>query len=249
MEYTYYGDLLGFSGYYNLDSEVAKDKLNEFYNTTFFSLTNYCKENRNVKVNMFSDSLLIWGDEPKAILNELHKVYIKLIHKGLLLRGAIVKGKLKYDPRIELDNFTKNLPKDDTLARAVGLEKSQKGARFLIESDLAKELLYHKKEWLTVEGYIQDIQKSNNNPHIAYNDILRRISPTPDYKSYEVLYFWVCHSHLEHADIDYEIKKDDLEEISYMLIDKFAEHYKETMKLLDRCLRRQKYTKKYLLIE
>jgi hypothetical protein len=94
MGYTFYGDLLGISGYYNLDSEIAENKLNDFYNTTFFSLSTYCMANKNVKVNMFSDSILIWGDEPIAILIELHKVYIKLIHKGLLLQGAIVKEKL-----------------------------------------------------------------------------------------------------------------------------------------------------------
>jgi hypothetical protein len=246
MGYTYYGDLLGISGYYNLDSQIAKNKLNDFYNTTFFSLSTYCMANKNVKVNMYSDSIFIWGDEPIGILKELQKVYIKLIHKGLLLRGAIVKGKLEYDPRIELDNYKKNLPKDDTLARAVGLEKSQKGARLLIESDLAKELLNHKIDWLTVDGYIKDIQKCNNNQHTAYDNILSRICPTPDYKSYELLYFWICHNHFTHADIDYEIKKDELEEISKMLNDKLAEHYKETVKLLDRCLRRQNYTKKYL---
>ena len=123
--------------------------------------------NENVKVNMFSDSIFIWGDEPIAILKELQKVYIKLIHKGFLLRGAIVKGKLEYDPRIELSNYKKDLPEDDTLAKAVGLEKSQKGARLLIEAGLATELLSHKMEWLTIDGYIRDIQKSNN-PFIAY---------------------------------------------------------------------------------
>jgi hypothetical protein len=204
--------------------------------------------NKNVEVNMFSDSILIWGDEPIAILIQLQNVYIKLIHKGLLLRGAIVKGKLEYDPKLELHNYRKNLPKDDTLARAVGLEKSQKGGRLLIDANLAKELLSHKNEWLTVEGYIRDIQKSNN-PFIAYDNILRRISPTPDFKSYELLYFWVSHNQLEHADIDYETKKNELNEISKMLSDKIAEHYKETIKLLDRCQRRQNYTREYLPIQ
>jgi hypothetical protein len=245
MGYTYYGDLLGISGYYNLGSEIAKNKLNDFYDTTFFSLSTYCMANENVKVNMFSDSIFIWGDEPIAILKELQKVYIKLIHKGLLLRGAIVKGKLEYDPRIELRNYKKNLPTDDTLAKAVGLEKSQKGSRLLIEADLATELLYHKIEWLTIDGYIRDIQKSNN-PFIDYDNILRRICPTPDNNSYELLYFWVCHNQLEHEDIDYDIKKNELNEISKMLTDKNAEHYKETIKLLDRCQRRQNYTREYL---
>jgi hypothetical protein len=144
-----------------------------------------------------------------------------------------------------LNNYIKSLPQDDTLARAVGLEKSQKGGRLLIEVDLAKALLSHKKEWLTIYSYIRDTQKSNNS-FIDYDNILRRISQTPDNKSYELLYFWVCHNQLEPADIDYEMKKNELNEIFKMLTDKIAEHYKETIKLLDRCQRRQNYTREWL---
>jgi hypothetical protein len=245
MGYTYYGDLLGISGYYNLDSNIAKNKLNEFYNTTFFSLSNYCMSNKKVKVNMYSDSIFIWGDEPIGILKELQKVYIKLFFKGLLLRGAIVKGKLKYDPRLELSNFEKRLPEDNTLARAVGLEKSQKGARLIIENRLAKELLNHKQEWLTIEGYIKEIPKSNN-PHMDYDNILRRISPTPDYKSYELLYFWACSNFKANVDLNYENMRKELNEISKMLNEKLSEHYMETIKLLNRCERRQNYTRTQL---
>lgn len=78
MGFTYYGDLLGISGYYKLSPELAKDKLKEFYNTVFLSLSDYCNANNDVHVHMFSDGLLIYGDNPESALERLHRVYINL---------------------------------------------------------------------------------------------------------------------------------------------------------------------------
>ena len=61
MGFTYYGDLLGVSGYYKLSPGLAKNKLDEFYNTVFSSLSDYCKAHRNDHVHMFSDSILFCG--------------------------------------------------------------------------------------------------------------------------------------------------------------------------------------------
>ena len=58
-----------------------------------------------------------------------------------MLRGAIVDKALEMDPRLTLDNFTKQLPKNDTLARAVSLEKTQKGARLLEAANLLRLFL------------------------------------------------------------------------------------------------------------
>ena len=127
MGFTYYGDLLGISGYYKLGGEIAKERLNNFCNTCFFSLSDYCRANPSAQVTMFSDSILFTGDNAEEGLEELQRMYIKLLHKGLLLRGAIVSGKLNFENRLTLDNFQKMLPKDDTLARAVGLESTKKG--------------------------------------------------------------------------------------------------------------------------
>ena len=186
---------------------------------------------------MVSDSLLIWGDDAEGMLVELHKAYTKLIQNGLLFRGAMVNGRLEIDPRLTLSNYRKMLPKNDTLARAVCLGRTQKGARLLIENSLAQILLERQSEWLTHEGYVRDIT-----PRISLNSILRRISPTPDNSTYELLYFWICSESLEHEEIDYKTKKDELEEISNMLRRDIAEHYKETISLLNRCQHRQNYT-------
>jgi hypothetical protein len=85
----------------------------------------------------------------------LHRVYVNLFYKGLLLRGAMVKGKLSFDPRLDTQNYEKKLPSDDTLARAVGLESKFKGARLIIENELANELLRTNRvnDWMTTEGY------------------------------------------------------------------------------------------------
>jgi hypothetical protein len=228
------------SGYYRLNPAVAKDKLNDFYNTTFYSLSDYCVSHPEVTVVMFSDSLLIYGEDALPVLKELHKVYVKLIHKALLLRGAMVKGKLEFEPRYTLGNFTKDLPKDDTLARAVGLEEIKKGARLLLERELAAELLAHYPDWLTHEGYVRSLRAGGRQERI--DSILRRIAPTPEQDYYECLYFWVCHEDFSHAGIDYSERIKELEAIQSMLKDNIAEHYRQTVALLKRCQKRQTLT-------
>ena len=99
MGFTFYGDLLGISGYYKLSPRIAKEKLNQFYNTLFSSLSGYCNANADVRVHMFSDSLLFYGDNPTSALEQLHLVYVKLLHEGLLLRGGMVGDKLKFQVR------------------------------------------------------------------------------------------------------------------------------------------------------
>ena len=187
MGFTFFADLLGISGYYRLSTRRANNRLNDFYNTTFSCLSEYCRRNQDsVHVNMFSDSLLVWGDDQHEILRQLLKLYLRLMRIGLLLRGALVGGKLRLDPRLTLDNFEKFLAGNDSLARAAGLEATQKGARFLIENSLAERILGNCEDWLTQEGYLLNIR-----PNISLDDMRRRICPTPDNKGYELLYLWI----------------------------------------------------------
>ena len=157
MKFTFYGDLLGISGYYRTSPKKAYKKLNDFYSTAFNYLQHYCNRHHNVEVNMFSDCILIWGDNAAEIIEQLQGLYIALISKELLLRGAIVSVTLSIDPRMTLTNFRKFLPDNDALARAVGLENTQKGARLLIENSLAVQLLGSVDIWLTPDGYQQNI--------------------------------------------------------------------------------------------
>jgi len=238
MDFTYWGDLLGISGYYRLNPAVAKAKLNDFYNTTFNILSDYCMSHPERKVLMFSDSLLIYGEDALLALKELCKVYVKLINKGLLLRGGMVKGKLEFEPRFTYENFSKQLPTDDTLARAVGLEKAKKGARLLIERELAVELLADRPDWLTHEGFVRSILEGGRRETI--DSILRSIAPTPEQDYYECLYF--CYPNIANNGIDYAEKIKEIEAIRAMLTDNIAEHYKETVALLKRCQKRQSLT-------
>jgi hypothetical protein len=242
MDFTYWGDLLGISGYYRLNPDVAKEKLNDFYNTTFNSLSDYCTHcnHHEVEVMMFSDSLLIYGKDALSVLQELQKVYVELIHKGLLLRGGMVQGKLEFEPKYTLKNYKKKLPRNDTLARAVGLENTKKGARLLLERDLAAELLASCPDWLTHEGYVKSLCASGRQEPI--DSILRRIAPTPEQDYYECLCFWVCHKDTTHTGFDYNEKIKELEAIQAMLKDTIAEHYIETVALLKRCQKRQSLT-------
>jgi hypothetical protein len=247
MSFTYYGDLLGISSLYKLSSAVAHEKLNDFYNTTFISLDAQWETENNVRTLMLSDSLLITGRaSAESALEQLLLVYVKLLHKGLLLRGAIVRGELDFEPRITRDNFQKYLPQDDTLARAAGLEGTQKGARLLIEPVVARSVLAAESGWLTQDGYVTNVQGTSRP---SYESVLRRICPTPDGTCYELLYFWVCSQELNHHTTDYRRKRDELSEIKKMVREDLGVHYKETMDLLSRCESRHSFTDKYFSIE
>jgi hypothetical protein len=153
----------------------------------------------------------------------------------LLLRGAIVKGKLTYDARLTKSNFQKRLPKNDTLARAVGLEKTQKGARFLIEPALANELMQNYPDWLTHEGYIRSIGLNGPDP-------LRKICPTPDSNSYEYLYYWTDGLALG----EYGQKVKDLKAIMAMYDKITREHFEETIGVIQRAQQRHTATSERL---
>jgi hypothetical protein len=234
MEFTSYGDLIGIGSAYKLSPRVAYDKLNAFYNETFRTLAAFCDEPQN-NVEMFSDSLLIGGDEASSALVDIALVFSNLLRKGLLLRGAMVSGKLRFDARITKTNFAKRLPDDDTLARAAGLEKMQKGARFLIEPQLANELLNNVPDWKTHDGYLRSI-RSNADAS------LRRICPTPDSTSYEYLYFWSNDIEVE----EYANRIYDLKDLMAMCDNTSREHYRETISVIARARHRHKTTKERL---
>ena len=241
MGYTFYGDLLGISGYYRLSPKRAYGRLNEFYNMSFSCLSEFCRSSDGVEVNMFSDSIFVWGENEKDILPHLQLLYLELIHAGLLLQGALVDKKLRFDPRLTLDNFGKHLPKDDTLARAVGLARSQKGARFLVENRLVERLLERHPDWMTPEGYALKIDRST-----SQSDILRRISPTPDLTTYEVLYFWSPDEDSRSDRVEADSNSEFLKDISKMISDEFSIHYRETIRLRDRSNCRRETTNRLL---
>ena len=234
MEFTFYGDLLGIGSAYRLGSKTAYDKLNAFYNETFRTLDAFCDDHRN-SVEMFSDSLFIKGDVAFSSLADIALVFPNLLRKGLLLRGAMVRGKLRFDTRITKPNFGKRLPDDDTLARAVGLEKMQKGARFLVEADLANELLNNVPDWKTQDGYLRSIRSNAD-------ELLRRICPTPDNTSYECLFYWSRGIQLE----EYAARIKDLKDIMVMCDKTTREHYEETISVIQRARHRHKITEERL---
>ena len=230
MGFTFYGDLLGIGAAYRLGPHTAYDKLNAFYNETFHTLDAFCDCDGNA-VEMFSDSLFIKGDNAGSALTDIALVFANLLRKGLLLRGAMVRGKLSFGARLTKPNFRKRLPSDDTLARAVGLEKMQKGARFLIESELATELLAGVPDWATHEGYIRGIRS-------PAGESLRRICPTPDSVSFEYLYYWSPGVEM----VEYGSRIRDLKDIMAMCDKTSREHYKETVALIERARQRHRTT-------
>jgi hypothetical protein len=185
IPFTYYGDLLGVSNYYRIDPETAYEKLNFFYNETYNVLRDIERKNGkryDLKVFLFSDSIFITGTLLESTLRHLSYLYSILFNENLLLRGAIVHGKLTFDPRMELRNMTKQLPQGDVLFRAVELEKRNKGARLVMEKKLAHLIL--PKKWYTTEGYF----KERTDPAIPKDSLLRKIRTTPSWGAYEFLW-------------------------------------------------------------
>jgi hypothetical protein len=227
LGFTFFGDLLGFSSYYRLGADIAYRKLDGFYNAAMQCLEDFCRRAPEVRVTLFSDSVFLVGDDPRDALPELSALYSRLLEDGLLMRGAIVSGKLAFDPRIAVGNFEAKLPSNDTLARAVGLEKTQKGARLLIEGRLAHRLFRSRPDWATHGGYIRGRQQ----PPPKHADILRRICPTPDNTTFEYLYYWTATRDLH----DYRRKIEELAEVAKMQSDELSIQYRSTIDLLRRC--------------
>jgi len=233
MEFTFYGDLLGIGNYYTLSSSTAHKKLDSFYRETFLALKAFVERNPRNKVEMFSDSLFIVGVDAIDALRELNLLHSQLLRKDLFLRGGIVEGYLSFEPRFTIENFNKRLPDDEKLAKAVGLEKTYKGARLIIENIMAEHLLKDQPDWLTNEGYIRT--KTGN---LHNEDILRKIAPTPDYKGYELLYYWT----LGVGAREFKARIDHLKKLRKMQDESIAVHTLETISLIERSECRYKET-------
>src|SRR4051812_28748162 len=117
-EFTYCGDLVGTSTLYANAPGEAYQFLNEFYNTVFGGLAAYQQQGHHRNVYMFSDSLIVSGDDCAAFFRSMCGVHMALLASCLLLRGGMVKGRLQSDPRHTREDFAKMLPQGDSLARA-----------------------------------------------------------------------------------------------------------------------------------
>jgi len=226
VNFTYYGDLLGVGNYYNLSPVIAQLKLQEFYSESFRTLKSFVVGNDNNTIEMFSDSLFVVGSDPFKGLNLLGQLHANLLKNDILLRGAMVKGKLEFEQRTTIKNFSKRLPKDDILAKAAGLEKSHKGARLLIENSLVEELMTECPNWLTNSGYFRT--KDDKPQH--YSE-LRKIVPTPNYKNYEYLYYWTD----DIQRCDFGKRMEHILKIASLQESPGKEHHQATKILIERC--------------
>jgi hypothetical protein len=226
MAFTFYGDLLGISNTYKLSPDAAYEKLDRFYNLCFQHLRSACVGS-HTKVNLFSDSIFFWGEDQRLALQLLKQLYVDLTAEGLLLRGAIVRGKLEFEPRFTVENFDKNLPRGDILPRAVGFASSCKGARLIVDREIAHSQL-PGVEWHTIEGYLQSRQHHQDIPEF---DTRRFICPVPDGTAYELLYFYPIQNGIP---LDYEAAIRRLRNISKMASKEVTEHYSETISVIER---------------
>ncbi|MDP8213125.1 MAG: hypothetical protein P9X22_07565, partial [Candidatus Zapsychrus exili] len=183
-KFTFYGDLLGTAKLYNINEQLAKRKLDNFYDIVFNKFKTIESE-EGIKGWLFSDSFFVTGTKLRKAIEIIGAIYYSLFHEDIYLRGAIVGGELEFDPKIELSNLTKQLPKTDVLFRAVTLEKSVKGIRFVIEKNLAIRML--PKEWLTDDLYKNNVTLEGYGKY----DFRRKIVLSSEWHAYE--YLWSFH--------------------------------------------------------
>jgi hypothetical protein len=222
--FTYLGDLVGISSLYASSPEGAYNALNDYYNEVFFGLQDYYTDKEQRKIEMFSDCLIITGDDPDAFIKSMSAVYGNLISKGLLLRGGMVTGSLDFDMRVTASNFKKRLPSTDVLARTVSLERMVKGARFLVESAIAERFMAPHPAWLTPQGYINDPQSGRKELVVQ-----RSLCTLPNGGAWEVIYPVL--SEIEEVQISSWIEKVGY--LSSVAGDEGGRHYLETRKLLE----------------
>ncbi len=223
-KFTFYADLVGMSSAYEASPDVAYELLNTYYNEVFHGLSAYYSGKAHRVVEMYSDSLTVTGDNLPEFLCTLSPVYMKLLSKGLLLRGGIASGPLDFDVRLTAANFQKKLPATNIIARCVALERKTKGARLAIESSLARELLAQHQEWLTLSGYALNPRKGES--HLI---LQRAIVPLLDGTAFEVLYPVLAEE--EPLLIDRRIQ--ELEYLSQVLPRDVSIHHTETKRLLE----------------
>ncbi|MCK4796833.1 MAG: hypothetical protein KAT05_05585 [Spirochaetes bacterium] len=131
----------------------------------------------------------------------------------------MVEGKLDFDPRIDLENLKKNLPKTDVLFRAVQLEKNTKGARLLIENGLAQKII--PNNMYTFDDYVRNVR------NIPEGNISRNIVYNNDSQAYE--YFWPLDYILEINELENNLKNNE-----YFVPKHAIPHLSETQKLFNK---------------
>jgi hypothetical protein len=241
--FTYCGDLVGVSSVYANAPKQAYNLLSQFYNVAYTALQDYQKRNKGAKVYMLSDTLIVTGTKPEMFVRAMCDIYMSLLNGSVLLRGGMVLGKLEFDPRESHSAFEKRLPSTERLAKASALEKSAKGARFIVESALAQQLLSAREDWLTLQGYVNDPMTGQD------MELQRSIAPIASGGGYEVLYpvllnVEASYRGLPETRIDSELIHRDIERLSYLECSSppdIASHYSETIRLLKHSLLRRSH--------
>lgn len=224
MEFTFFADLVGISSLYRAEGDAAYNALNDFYNEVFYGLDAFHgADTHNREVHMLSDSILVSGEDIQVFVESMAPVYANLLKKGLMLRGGAVRGKIHWDTRIQSQNFRKMLPQTDVLARAASFEKSVKGARFLLDGDLARHLQHPKPQWLTEQGYINDRCKGDDALILQ-----RAVVPLPNGAAWEVLYPLLA----GWDDSEYQHRLENLREMEFGKEPSLAVQYRATETLL-----------------
>ncbi len=138
-----YADLLGFSEFVVSDLKQAKQLLDDFYNLS--QRTKISKGYKDLELFLFSDSLLLQGNDISSVVNYMCCLYrsaLKYCKKGLIMlcRGGIARGCVITQKRRQAPNVIKNFIISPALTHAAKMESLVKGQRLLLSANEHEEL-------------------------------------------------------------------------------------------------------------
>jgi len=233
VPFTYYGTLLGIPASYVIAPGATYQKLERFYNLSYDHFKDACGgANVQYGAHLFSYSILFFGQDLVDGLRLLKNLYLDLLAENLLLRGAVLPGRLQFDPRFSLKNFHNFIPRADVLERAAALAAGCNGARLILHPDAACPALPPGADWHTIEGYNHS---RDNHPEITKYDPRRFIVPVEEGPFYEYLYFYRDPAHPRLATDETTRRLGLANDAAAKSI---SEHFDATVGLLQRCRQR-----------
>ena len=188
VPFTYFGSLVGIPASYLLAPGETYHKLERFYDLCHEHLHSACQGSpAESGVQLYSYSMVFFGSRAVTGLRLLHNLYVALLEANILIAGAVVPGMMAADRRFAIKNFYAEVPAGGLVDRATALVDQCQGARLIVDSDLAAELLPRDCRWDTSEGYQMEWDR---HPEILRDDPRRFIATAADHPHHELLYYY-----------------------------------------------------------
>lgn len=139
-----YSDLLGFSKLVVEDSSHAEQLLIDFYDLA--QKTKMNEEYKCLELFLFSDSLIVQGDDVSKVVNYMCCLYRSALKycetnpNVMLCRGGIARGEVITQKNCQRPNIPENFIVSPALTHASKMEKLVKGQRLLLSANELEKL-------------------------------------------------------------------------------------------------------------